>query len=209
MKFKLSGVQYCKNDLVDILDVNEDFLMKKSEILENYDEDDVIYEYDIFDGSAKLVPEPENEHDSNAIAVVAEGIKIGYVPAELCSEVRDLIDDEYSYDVAIMGGPYKKVVSDDSGNLQIEKGSLNFTATLSISKKQHRQDPVVRPVIQEPEAASKPSTGMRILNYISMGVSIVLVLMGLLLLLVSPIFGVVVIIGGILGFLHFKKRNRA
>lgn len=206
MKFKLSGVQYCKNDLVDILDVNEDYLMKKSEILENYDEDDVIYEYDIFDGSAKLVPEPENEHDSNAIAVVTEGIKIGYVPVELCSEVRDLIDDEHSYDVAIMGGPYKKVVSDDSGDLQIEKGSLNFTATLSISKKQQRQDPVVRPVIQDPEAASKPSTGMRILNYISMGVSIVLVLMGLLLLLVSPIFGVVVIIGGILGFLHFKKR---
>lgn len=211
MKFKIAGVQHYKKDLIEILDANDDYLMKKSEILGNYDEDDVIYEYDIYDGPAELVPEPENEHDRNAIAVMAEGVKIGYVPAELCDEVRDLIDTDHSYDVAIMGGPYKEVVSDDIGDLQIKKGSLNFTATLTISKKQiiEKHDSVIPKSAPLPEDPVQPkSTGARVYNYIGMAMSILLILMALILLIVSPVPAVIAIIGGVLGFMYFKKRNK-
>lgn len=206
MKFKVAGVQHYKADLIDLLDVNDEYLLNKSEILESYDDGDRIYEYDVYDGPAKLVPEPDNEYDSNAIAVMVKGIKIGHVPADLCSEVLALIDDDHTYDVAIMGGPYKEVVSDDIGDMQIEKGTLNFTASLTISKKKIVE--MDEPVPVHVEAEQKPSGASRVLNYIMMIISIILVFMGLLLLLVMPIAGLVGIVVGILGFMHFKKRNK-
>lgn len=48
--------------------------------------------FDILD--CDLIPEPENEHDPNAIKVVVNGRHIGYVPADLCIEVRKLLSIE-------------------------------------------------------------------------------------------------------------------
>lgn len=214
MKTRVAGVKYYKNNFIGLLVENDDYYMSKSEILEDYYEDDRIYEYDIYDGTAELVPEPDNKYDSNAIAVVVDGCKIGHVPAELCAKVSKLIDDEHVFDVSIMGGPYKEVVSDDDGNLQIERGSLNFTATLTISEKQSKKQSTDHVEVQSepaavlPDVPQKPSGAARVFNYIMMALSIILALMGLLLLLVMPITGLAVIVGGILGFLYFKKRNK-
>lgn len=43
-----------------------------------------------------LVPEPENPHDPNAVAVKSEdqSLKAGYVPAELAEEVRQILDQD-------------------------------------------------------------------------------------------------------------------
>lgn len=208
MKFKVSGVQHYKSDFKDILDVNDDFLLKKSEMLEDYDEGDVIYEYDIYDGPAELVPEPDNVHDRNAIAVMVEGIKIGYVPSDLCDEVRGMIDDEHICEVAIMGGPYKEVVSDSNNDLDIERGTLNFTASLTVGKKRAVQDlpPVHSDPVPKAAPESKPS-GHRILNIIGCIFSIALIIMSLLILIISPAFGALGIIGGVIGFLYFKKKK--
>ena len=211
MRFKLSGVQHYKDNLIDILVVNDDYHLNKSEILESYIEDDVIYQYEIYDGPATLVPEPDNAYDPNAIAVMAEGVKVGYVPPELCKGVKPLLDDDHCYHVAIMGGPYKEIVADDDDKLQIKRGSLNFTATLTIDKKRapESNEPVIHlsaPVADHPDPT--PSGAARALNYIMMVLSIVLVLMSLLVTIVKPIAGVIGIVFGIFCFLYFKKRNR-
>lgn len=39
----------------------------------------------------KLVPEPKNEHDSNAIKIMIDNKHVGYVPAELCTEVKNIM----------------------------------------------------------------------------------------------------------------------
>lgn len=39
-----------------------------------------------------LVPEPENEYDPNAVAIVYEGVQLGYVPKRFSSEISALID---------------------------------------------------------------------------------------------------------------------
>ena len=50
----------------------------------------------------RLVAEPENHFDPNAIAVIAEdGHHLGYVPAHMTSEVRGLITLPYDTEVYI------------------------------------------------------------------------------------------------------------
>ena len=56
---------------------------------------------------ASLRPEPENPHDSNAIAVYADDLKVGYVPKGMNEEVKRNLDKTqlvemnvgYSYDI--------------------------------------------------------------------------------------------------------------
>ena len=41
--------------------------------------------------SLELIPEPENEHDPNAIKVIVDGQHIGYVPADKCAKVKKIL----------------------------------------------------------------------------------------------------------------------
>ena len=44
--------------------------------------------------NTKLIPEPDNIHDKNAIKIVAGGIHIGYVPKKLIKEVREILQQD-------------------------------------------------------------------------------------------------------------------
>lgn len=44
------------------------------------------------DLSVQLIPEPENVYDPNAIKVIVEGKHIGYVPADKCLEVKEILN---------------------------------------------------------------------------------------------------------------------
>ena len=39
-----------------------------------------------------LIPEPENPHDSNAVAIMCEGVMCGYVPGTLSAEISALVE---------------------------------------------------------------------------------------------------------------------
>lgn len=49
------------------------------------------YVYRVKEDYAVLVPEPDNIHDRNAIAVYMNKVKIGYVPADITTMIRPLI----------------------------------------------------------------------------------------------------------------------
>ena len=149
MKFKVAGVQHHKADFIDILDESYEYELTKSELMDIYCEGEYIFKYEIYDGLAELVPEPDNKYDKNAIAVIVEGVKIGYVPKDMCSKVLPLIDDRHDFHVSILGGPYKELIEDDEGKIRISRGSLNFTSTLVILEKTDSDTPVSTCVPQE------------------------------------------------------------
>lgn len=51
-----------------------------------------------------LVPEPDNPHDPNAVAVYneQETLQAGYVPADLAEEVGHLIEEDPDYECVSM-----------------------------------------------------------------------------------------------------------
>ena len=49
-------------------------------------------------GDVKLIPEPKNEFDPNAIKVIAiDGTRIGYVPAKATERIREFTDNNFPY----------------------------------------------------------------------------------------------------------------
>lgn len=67
---------------------------EKSDVeIEKYLEShDRIYEYPITRVQVKLVPEPKNEYDPNAIAVTLNGMKVGYIPREDTKTARKYLN---------------------------------------------------------------------------------------------------------------------
>ena len=58
-----------------------------------------------------LVPEPNNPHDKNAIQVLLCGVLIGYVPADLCGQVKQILKKNQiqRLNIFIDGGDYKEI----------------------------------------------------------------------------------------------------
>lgn len=88
---------------------NEDYSLSKKEMIEQGLEDVRIYEYERQYYKAKLIPEPENEFDKNAIAVYIENTKIGYVKRDDQNALSGLSE----INCEIFGGKYK-IVEDES-----------------------------------------------------------------------------------------------
>ena len=95
--FKVAGISHYKDDII------KNFLS----------EDDDEFDYE--SSSVELIPEPENEHDPNAIKVIVDGIKIGYVPKELTSFVRDTLESpNFTGAKATVFGEKNYVLNDDN-----------------------------------------------------------------------------------------------
>lgn len=72
-------------------------------------EDDIeVYEVDVYNwGDLQLIPEPENEYDSNAIKIVHEFGQLGYVPSNETKMVKEIMESDYKLNWKVVGGKYK------------------------------------------------------------------------------------------------------
>lgn len=125
-RIKVAGTSYYQNAIKKIGEKNDDYSLSKKELREDFEGERVFALS--FDPDLRLVPEPENENDKNAIRVEADGVKIGYVPKSKTKRVREIIESpgfRYS-SVEIEGGKYKIV--DEDGN--IERDEIDFWAEL-------------------------------------------------------------------------------
>lgn len=116
-KFKITGISYCKDDIIANLAVeNDDYSLSKRELLEEYSEGDKIFEYEFDTTPLELVPEPENEFDSNAIKVMVNGIKVGYIKKGSTAHLKNLLDspDFSGKSIEIYGGKFKEIDDDDN-----------------------------------------------------------------------------------------------
>ncbi|HEK9993497.1 TPA: HIRAN domain-containing protein [Streptococcus equi subsp. zooepidemicus] len=93
-----------------------------------------IYKYNYLKSNeVKLVREPNNKYDHNAIKVLVKDIFIGYIPREIAKKIsRFLKNKKYSYnaDINIYGGPYKAI--DMNSNIIEYQSDINCTIALCI-----------------------------------------------------------------------------
>lgn len=137
--FRVAGVSYKQKEIESLACENPDYSLSKKELCDQYNDGDTIYKYKFYISDVKLEPEPTNEHDPNAIKVIADNVHIGYIKAGKCSEVKNLLNSgkKLSLDIEIHGGPYKLLYSDYDDEQEIERYSLesdksDFSAKISI-----------------------------------------------------------------------------
>lgn len=132
--FRVAGVSYRQEEIQSLGCINPDYSLTKKELMECHSDGDKVYKYDFYIDNVILEPEPTNTHDPNAIKVIADNTHIGYIKQGKCSEVRNLLNSEkkLSIDIEIHGGPYKELYCTEDDTYEIEKGSYDFSATVSI-----------------------------------------------------------------------------
>lgn len=173
IRFRIAGTQYYEKDFVEQLGKRDpDYDCSASELKEAYYDGDKIYEYDFSGLKAELIPEPDNEHDPNAVKVVANGVQVGYIKKGSCTRVKNLmkLSDFAGVDVSISGGKYKYICEyeDDNGNekVRVDKGEQPFYVDIDILIKEDAEDiapvqptPVSSVSHYEPAAPKKPILG--------------------------------------------------
>ncbi len=129
---KVVGTSFYKDKIEELGDENDNYTLTKKGIIDAGLEDERIYQYDFCPGKVELVPDPENEHDKNAIKVIVGGYQIGHIPAAKCAHVLGLLTANKirKVDAEIYGGNYKYYDSDEE---KLEKHEQDFGAKLTLS----------------------------------------------------------------------------
>ena len=139
---KVAGVSYYTENIIKLASENEDYNLTKRELVDEGLTDEKIWKYQFFPGETELIPEPDNPEDPNAIKVVVDGLKIGYIKAGSCSHVLKVLRENrcLGVDCEIYGGPYKIVYEDyddekDKDVYTMEKDEHSFAVTLTMYEK--------------------------------------------------------------------------
>ena len=110
----VAGVSYRPHEIESLGSANNYFETNKSEMIEDGIIDEKIWEYSFNPQKVELVPEPDNEHDPNAIKVVIDGVHVGYIKRGSCAHIKKLIQEGKieGIEAEIGGGRYKVVYED-------------------------------------------------------------------------------------------------
>lgn len=157
-RFHVTGVQYYQGCFTDELGTyNYDYDEKSSELKESYDVGDKIYQYDFFNLKAELIPEPENEHDPNAVKVMVNDIQVGHIKKGSCSRVKNLIKspDFAGIDVEIYGGKYKMIVENDEGRTRVVSDERPYCVDIDILIKEYDEPDPDEPAADLPDKEPK------------------------------------------------------
>lgn len=80
-KISVAGPDYHQKALASLMtEANPDYKLTKTEMLDEYDLEDRIYQYEISECELQIWHEPGNQYDPAALQVFADGVFIGYVP---------------------------------------------------------------------------------------------------------------------------------
>lgn len=126
MEFQAAGSCYYTNNLNKLACPNSDYKKTASSTYSGR-----IYRYNYINKPVKLVPEPKNRYDKNAIMIIIAGELAGYVPSDLCQQVKEILS---SYDIkyisAFIGGGQYKLISD--GKI-ISRGENDLRVNIKIA----------------------------------------------------------------------------
>lgn len=121
--FKVAGVTRYEENIRTVLRYNRTYDLSSKEIKELYSNGSRVKEYIPDKMNVVLEPEPDNRFDSNAVKVLINGTKVGYIKEGSCTHVKNLLKKEgvkvVVTDIGI--GKYKDI---DDG--RVEKGAYNY-----------------------------------------------------------------------------------
>lgn len=204
-RFNIAGTSFRQDAIFSLAQDNDDYRLTNKELVEQGYEDERCYKYYFNPKGTQLVPEPDNEHDPNAIKVITGGIHIGYVKASDCAHIKELMESGSvsSYGVDLEGGPYRIVSEDEDGKLHSESDVDDFFGKLLITVFDDNPEEELQTTATKSSAKAPATKGQRVFIKILLAV---LAVMLLLLSLVYP-FLLVAVLGCIAAIIFWKPKK--
>lgn len=110
-EFCAVGVNYYMDNINKLACRNPDWRCTSAQIIKNGKAEDRIFRYNYIHKPVKLVPEPNNPEDKNAVAVFVAGEQVGYINREENLHVLDILHNrEVKYISSFIGGGQYKVI---------------------------------------------------------------------------------------------------
>lgn len=126
VRFKIAGCSFYEKTIKTLRSDNYTYELSKQDLYYKTDFYEKVFKYNFDTSNPQLIPEPDNEHDPNAVAVYVKCQKIGYIKKGNCSRVKNLMKKDLikGMNVELYGGPYKRLVGDDD-HFQVERDSFD------------------------------------------------------------------------------------
>lgn len=132
--FYVVGVDYCKSGIRAIRQANPLWRKGVKGLTEAGVINKRVYHYEYINKPVKLVPEPTNTYDTNAIMVQIAGEKVGYISMSDCPTVRQISQWDIKYVSAFFrGGEWKHVLPD--GELISGEDTLRITIRIAFVRR--------------------------------------------------------------------------
>lgn len=143
----VTGTKHYEENILKLMVENPDFKLGPKALKEQYDDADVIPK--LIPGYIQVVlePEPDNQYDPNAVKVLMNGLLVGYVKKESCSQVKELLNKkDFKAEVkSIQIGKFKQI---NGKSIDIE----NFAAPFITISMSYEEDPASEEAVKAPEA---------------------------------------------------------
>lgn len=128
--FRAAGVYYYEDNIKKLAYLNPDWKLRSKEAIEIGKEGKRLFHYNYVNRPVKLLPEPENAHDKNAIAIFIAGELVGYISRSDNVHVKDILrnHDVKSISGFIGGGEYKVFENDGT----VSKDTISISVNIRI-----------------------------------------------------------------------------
>ena len=216
VEFKVKGISHYYDEFFKkFAQENEDYKLTNKELKEDFQDGDKVYKYEYSFNEVKLVPEPDNKYDPNAVRVEVDGCLIGYIDKAKTGRVKELLADPNfrRVELEIGGGDYKYIYEDEDDKLQVEKDECEPFADVLICMFRESEPTAVKETTAVGVAPKMPKPVPRSLNIVLVVLGIVLAIMSLLVLIINPVLGIVFLVIAILviicGAKNLKKRKES
>lgn len=131
-KFYVAGVQYYTDNINKLAVRNPDWKMTAAQLTKAGK--DKVFRYNYINKPAKLIPEPQNKHDRNAIMVMVAGEKVGYISQEDNVHVLQILKKcKIKFISSFIGGGQYKIVLED-GSMSHLENDLKISIKIGYSK---------------------------------------------------------------------------
>lgn len=109
--YKVTAMQHYMSNIMKLASENFNYDNNKQDLIDRGLTNERVWKYEFHPSSVKLVPEPTNPHDKNAIMVLVDGEHVGYIKAGSCAHLLKVINEGRIADIkcTMGGGPYKYV----------------------------------------------------------------------------------------------------
>lgn len=132
--YSVAGVQYYRDDIHKLAVRNELWKKQTSLLLKDGKSGKRIFRYNFINKPVKLIPEPKNPHDKNAVIVQIAGEKVGYIPAESALHVKAILSKhDVKYISSFIGGGQYKIPCDDGSMIKDEE-PISITVKIAYKK---------------------------------------------------------------------------
>lgn len=219
VEFKVKGISHYYDEFFKkFAQENEDFKLTNKELKEDFQDGDKVYKYEYTFSEVKLVPEPDNKYDPNAVRVEVDGCLIGYIDKVKTGRVKELLADPNfrRVELEIGGGDYKYIYEDEDDKLQVEKDECEPFADVLICM--FRESEPTTDKTSPAAVTSAPAEGApvkvqepRKMGGLLLVLGILIDVASLLILLFNPIVGLIFLVVGVLfivtGVKAIKKRK--